>query len=65
MTPEQVAKAGALYEQGWSMAKIAIEMRVDDSTVYRRLKAAGVATRNNPRREREVCDTPSGPVNGH
>ena len=54
MSPDQVAKAAGLYQQGWSMAKIAAEMRVDDSTIYCRLKAEGIQTRDNRGRLRNI-----------
>ncbi len=35
-------KVGALYKAGWSVAKIADEMRCNQSTIYRTIKELGL-----------------------
>jgi hypothetical protein len=59
MTARQEAKAITLYEQGWSAAKIAEQLQLDDSTVHRRLKGAGVVMRDTQGRIKR--QTTSGP----
>ncbi|WP_376775437.1 helix-turn-helix domain-containing protein [Saccharothrix ecbatanensis] len=45
MTAAQVEAAVELYQQGWSLMKIARRFDVNDGTVWRKLKAAGVRMR--------------------
>jgi DNA-binding IclR family transcriptional regulator len=52
MTQRQQAKAIVLYELGWSIARIATGLGLDDSTVHRRLRAAGVQMRDQQGRTR-------------
>ena len=40
--PEDKGKVGALYKAGWTVAKIADEMRCSQGTVYRIIKEMGL-----------------------
>ena len=46
LAASEVATAAALYEQGWSLARLSERYAVDDMTVRRYLLLAGVAMRS-------------------
>jgi DNA-binding IclR family transcriptional regulator len=48
----QVDQAATLYAQGWSVARIGGQFRVDGGTVWLALRAAGVQLRDTHGRER-------------
>jgi hypothetical protein len=52
LTPEQVSRAAAAYEEGTSLAHIGEQLGVDSSTVWRALIKAGVRIRDTHGRER-------------
>jgi DNA-binding MarR family transcriptional regulator len=46
LAPEQIPVAASLYRQGWSLAKLGDLLGADPSTVWRKLRAAGVRMRS-------------------
>ena len=43
LTREDIPVAASLYGQGWSLTKLGVKFGVDSTTVWRALRAAGVA----------------------
>ena len=50
LAPEDVLTAASLYGQGWSLARLGVKYRVDSTTVWRALRAAGVVMRSTGHR---------------
>ena len=47
LTPDEIRAAARLYRQGWSCARLGARFSVDPATVWRALRAAGVAMRSS------------------
>jgi transposase len=45
LAPTEISAAARLYCQGWSLARLGSKYTVDPATVWRALRAAGVAMR--------------------
>jgi lambda repressor-like predicted transcriptional regulator len=50
LTREDIPVAASLYGQGWSLTKLGVKFGVDSTTVWRALRAAGVAMRPSSHR---------------